>query len=69
VALADRLRDLLFEIRRETRGSRAATATLIAHMDGLVAQIGRRLSHDGTYTRAGPRGAPSSVVSAIDLTS
>jgi hypothetical protein len=68
-ALADQLRTLLLDIRRETRGARAATATLIAHMDAIVTQIGRRLSHDATYTRPGSRGAISNVVSGIDLTS
>jgi len=38
-------------------------------MDGLVAQIGRRLSHDGTYGRAGAATTSANVVSGIDLTS
>jgi hypothetical protein len=66
--LADKLRAILLDVRRETRGARAATATLIAHMDGIVTQIARRLASDATYTRAGSR-APSHVLSGIDLTS
>lgn len=67
--LAARLKDLLLTIRREAAGLRTATMTIIAHMDGLMTQIGRRLSHDGTYTRAGGAAPGANVVSGIDLTS
>ena len=67
--LARRLRELLKTIKREAGSLRIATMTIIAHMDGLMTQIGRRLSHDGTYDRAGSTGTGVNVVSGIDLTS
>lgn len=67
--LASRLRELLKTIKREAGALRIATSTIVAHMDGLMTQIGRRLSHDGTYDRAGSTGSGPNVVSGIDLTS
>ena len=67
--LAQTLRELLRTIKKEAGALRLATLTVVAHMDGLMSQIGRRLSHDGTYDRAGSMGSCPNVVSGIDLTS
>lgn len=61
------LKQLVIRTRRETGLLRSAAGTLIAHMDGLMIQLGRRLSHAGTY--APTRSNAPTVVSAIDLTS
>lgn len=67
--LAHRLRELIGAVRQEASTLRSATATLVAHMDGLMAQVGRRLSHAGTYSGPGCPRAAETVVSGIDLTS
>ncbi len=69
VVLAARLKKLMGELQRERGTVRAATESLLAHMEGLMRQVARKLSHAGTY---GPGGAVSAgdqqVVSGLDLT-
>jgi len=64
---SDRLRELVERVQREHGTVRAAAESLVAHMEGLMRQVARRLSHAGTY---GPQGVvgPDRVVSGIDLT-
>src|SRR5262245_53979355 len=50
---SERLRALLGAIQRENNIVRTATHTLIAHIDGLMQQVARALSHAGTYGRQG----------------
>jgi hypothetical protein len=69
VALADRLRELLARLQKEHAALREASAALAAHMEGLMRQLARRLSHAGTYGRRGIVEAPVQVVSALDLRS
>lgn len=69
VALADRLRDLLARLQREHAALREASATLAAHMDGLMRQLAGKLSHAGTYGRRGTVESPVQVISALDLRS
>lgn len=64
---ADRLRGLVERVRREHGTVRAAAESLVAHMEGLMRQVARRLSHAGTYGPGGVVG-PDRVVSGIDLT-
>lgn len=52
-AAAARLKSVLTTIQRENNIVRAATHTLIAHIDGLMQQVARALSHAGTYGRKG----------------
>ena len=67
--LADRLRGLIERIRHEHRVLRRATGLMLAHMEGLMRQVGQALSHAGTYSRTGSVGAGrATVVSALDLT-
>lgn len=62
-----RLRDRLDRLAVASRTLRAATTALLAHMDGIVRQVGRALSHSGAYTpHAAP--APAVLASALDLT-
>lgn len=73
-ALGDQLRTLLQALHREHEVLRMAAEALAAHMDGLMHQIGRKLSHTGTYER--PRtgrvvhsGPSAQVLTALDMTS
>lgn len=66
--LAGRLRFLLADIETQNRTLRTATTSLIAHMEGLMRQVARRLSHSGTYGRKGYVDSVPTVVSAVDLT-
>ncbi|HYF15963.1 MAG TPA: flagellar protein FlgN [Phycisphaerales bacterium] len=47
------LRTLAINVREQTASTRAATQTLLAHMEGMMRQVGRTLSHAGTYGRGG----------------
>ena len=53
VRIAARLRELVLKIQEELRVIRSATSAVIAHMDGLMQQVAKALSHAGLY---GPRG-------------
>lgn len=72
-ALGERLRSLLTTLHREQEVLRTAAEALAAHMDGLMRQIGRRLSHTGTYERPS-HGATAAhpghtqVLTALDMT-
>jgi hypothetical protein len=50
---ASALRTLAMSVREQTTSTRAATQTLLAHMEGMMRQVGRTLSHAGTYGRGG----------------
>lgn len=68
VALAAALRELLVKLQREVAVVRAATQSLVAHMDGLTQQVARVLSHARLY---GPRGRIDTggpVACGLDLT-
>jgi len=69
VALSARLKTVMGELQRERGTVRAATESLLAHMEGLMRQVARKLSHAGTY---GPQGAVCAgnqqVVSGLDVT-
>jgi hypothetical protein len=65
-AAAVALRALVTRVSQEAASLRSATMTLMAHMEGMVRQVGRSLSHAGTYSRRGVvEGAM--VVGAVDL--
>lgn len=61
------LRDLMARIRAEYQTIQLATRSLLAHMEGLMRQIGRQLSPSGTYGRRGYVENAGSAC-AIDLT-
>jgi hypothetical protein len=69
LALAERLRELLGRLHREHEAIRLAAQTLAAHMDGLMKQVSRSLSHAGTYGRRGSVDSSVQVISALDMTS
>ncbi|MBX3357573.1 MAG: flagellar export chaperone FlgN [Phycisphaeraceae bacterium] len=64
---ASRLMTILRSLRHEHEVIRAATTSLTTHMDGIIRQIARRLSHAGTYARHGGVDAGPTVQSALDM--
>jgi hypothetical protein len=68
LSAAGSLRELLLHIQREARTLRLATAALVGHMDGLMQQVARALSHSGTYSPSGRVDTGAPVISALDLT-
>jgi hypothetical protein len=69
LAAAAALRDLLLRVQREIRTVREASHSLAQHMDGLMQQVARVLSHAGTYSSRGRIDSGAPVASGLDLTS
>lgn len=69
--LAARLRGILSALVDQQRVVARASETLLGHMQGLMAQVARKLSHAGIYARPGApvavAGGP--VVSGLDVRS
>lgn len=65
--LAERIRDVASRISREQRAVRIAADALAEHMQGLMKQVARKLSHAGTYGRRGSVDSPVQVTTALDL--
>ena len=68
--LSDRagvLRDLVRTVQREHQTVRAASEALAIHMRGLMQQVASKLSHAGTYGRAGRVEPAGTVVSGVDV--
>lgn len=63
-AFAARLRELLLRVQEENRVIRTATHALIAHMDGLMQQVAKALSHAGVYGPKGRMDQPPAVTPA-----
>jgi hypothetical protein len=61
------LKALIAEVHQQTSTIKAATASLLAHMEGLMRQVGRQLSHAGTYSSRGYVEPGGLVVSALDI--
>lgn len=64
---AQELRRLIERVRHEESSLKAATASLSAHIEGLMRHVGRRLSHAGTYGRRGVIEATPALAAAVDL--
>ena len=47
---------------------RLAAESLLSHMQGLMHQVSRKLSHSGTYGRCGAIASHPQVVSGLDMT-
>lgn len=69
LALAERLRDLLNRLHIEHMALRAAAESLSSHMEGLMRQVCRKLSHAGTYARSGAIDTGGAVLTALDVRS
>jgi hypothetical protein len=72
LALAERLKAVLQSVLEAQRVVARASESLMGHMQGLMQQVARKLSHAGTYDRPGrPALAISSgaVISGLDVRS
>lgn len=67
LALAEETRAVMARVNEEHRTIRAASQTLLAHLEGLMRQVGQTLSHARTYSRKGFVEAGVPVVSSLDL--
>jgi len=68
-SVAAALRELLNKLHREHLAIRKAAEMLSMHMEGLMRQVCRGLSHTGTYARCGSIDSSVQVVSAVDVRS
>jgi len=66
--LAASLKERIAEARREHQAVALATRAMLAHVEGVFAQVGRVLSHTGTYARSGRFHVGQPVMSGLDLT-
>ena len=66
---AQRLRTVMQRLANEQNVVRLTTRALLAHMEGLMRQVARELSHAGTYGRKGYIESGAAVVSALDVRS
>lgn len=67
VELAAQVRAAVERAADRQQTLKAATASLLAHMEGLMRQVAQRLSHAGTYGRRGMIDSVPAVVSGLDL--
>lgn len=63
------LRELVTQAQGGAATLKMATLSLLAHMEGLMRQVGQQLSHAGTYSRRGVVEPGGTVVSAVDMQS
>lgn len=68
-AITASLRDVLTRLHAEQQAIRAASQTLATHMEGVMRQVYRAVSHAGTYVRSGRVDTGVQVLSAIDVRS
>lgn len=68
-AITASLRDVLTRLHAEQQAIRAAAQTLATHMEGVMRQVYRAVSHAGTYVRSGRVDTGVQVLSAIDVRS
>lgn len=67
--VARSLREVLNALHQEHVALRQAAETLSMHMEGLLRQVCRGLSHTGTYARRGAVDSSVQVVSSMDVRS
>lgn len=63
---AQRIRDMAENAAQRSQALRAATADVLSHIEGVMRQIGHRMSHTATYSPRGVVEAGKAVVSALD---
>lgn len=66
---ARRLREAIERARDAHGVVKIASASMLAHLRGIMQQIGSRLSHAGTYGRDGAVRASAQVVTGLDVQS
>ncbi len=67
--LGDQLKETVVQLRKEQSRLALASSSLAQHMQGLIQQIHRSLSHAGVYSTQGRVEAGAVVVSGFDVTS
>ncbi len=67
IAAAARLKDVLLRVQREMAVLRAATQSLVGHMEGLMQQVARVLTQAGTYGRSGRIESRQPLPAGLDL--
>jgi hypothetical protein len=67
--VAAALREILNKLHQEHLALHRAAETLSMHMEGLLRQVCRGLSHTGTYARGGAIDSSVQVVSSMDVRS
>ncbi|MBL8874433.1 MAG: flagellar export chaperone FlgN [Phycisphaerae bacterium] len=67
IEMAERLRGLVARVQEEQNIVRVVSRVLLAHMEGLMRQVARSLSHAGTYARSGAVAAGSPIVTSLDV--
>lgn len=65
--LAERARERLEQVHRESASLRAAARTLAAHMEGLLRHVGRQFTTAGVYSPRGQVSSGGSLAVALDL--
>ena len=66
-AAARSLRRAIVGVQRRAEVLGGAVHAMLGHVDGLMRQVARRLSHAGTYGRRGMVEASSGVAAAVDV--
>lgn len=67
IELAERLKSLVARVQEEQNVVRVVSRVLLAHMEGLMKQVARSLSHAGTYAKTGAVGAGAPIVTSLDI--
>lgn len=69
VARCDRVKQLVAESKALTEAVRISTLSLMQHVEGVMRQVSRKLSHAGTYGRRGVVETTQQVVTSLDMRS
>lgn len=64
---ASSLRGLIHKVKEEQEAVRVASEALAAHMQGLMQQVASKLSHAGTYGRAGRVETHGQIITGVDV--
>ena len=67
IGLGERLRDVLNRLHREHSAIREAAETLSSHMEGVMRQVCRKISHAGTYGPGASIDVRTPVVTSLDV--
>lgn len=68
-ALCERVKSLVAQSKALTEAVRISTVSLMQHVEGVMRQVSRKLSHAGTYGRRGVVETTQQVVTSLDMRS
>ncbi|MEI7658081.1 MAG: flagellar export chaperone FlgN [Phycisphaerae bacterium] len=69
VASCERVKALVAQSKALTDAVRISTISLLQHVEGVMRQVSRKLSHAGTYGRRGVVETTQQVVTSLDMRS